>query len=131
MARTPRGRAAKRQKLEDTPATVASNYSDEESCIVEEDDDVGIPLKLLPDDMIGSIFFGGYFDSFEVVKINSITSKRMQDIAKAQVTMLDLRKTNIKAENIASIVKRFPNLTVSSGLLFFSIFFITTPIHLS
>jgi hypothetical protein len=107
---TPKGRPTKRQKLADTPATVASNFSDEESFAEEEDD---TPLKLLPDDILGSIFFGGFVDSLEVVKINSVASRRMQDVAKATVTMLDLRRTMIETENLASIVARFPNLTVS------------------
>lgn len=110
--RTPKGRPTKRQKLVDTPATVASNFSDEESFLAEEENDDDIPLKLLPDDILGSIFFGGFVDSFEVVKTNSITSRRMQDVAKATVTMLDLRRTKIETENIASIVARFPNITV-------------------
>jgi hypothetical protein len=109
---TPKGRPTKRQKLVDTPATVASNFSDEESFAEEEKDD-DIPLKLLPDDILGSIFFGGFVDSLEVVKTNSVASRRMQDVAKATVTMLDLRRTKIETENIASIVARFPNITVS------------------
>jgi len=107
---TPSDRPSKRQKPEVTPATDSDVSYDSEDSFQEEENDL---LRLLPDDMVGTIFFGGFVNSLEVVKTVSCVSKEMQELAKTQVKMLDLRKCP-NLTNLAFIVKRFPHLTVST-----------------
>jgi hypothetical protein len=133
---TPSECSAKRRKLEETttPATEcdSSYYSydddddDDESWATGEsdlhhDDGEGPenPLQRLTEDTLGTIFFGGYLNSFEVVKSASCVSKEMVELAKTQVKMLDLRKcpylTNSKLQIVA---RRFPHLSVSIAIDF-------------
>ncbi len=70
----------------------------------------------LCDDALGHCLFSGFLNSFETVRLSSI-SKRFRTIASYQVNRLDLsRCPDLRADDLMSIVGRFPNLKVS-GLL--------------
>ena len=126
---TPSERSAKRRKLQE--ATTPATECDSSYCSCDDDDswatggsDLQIEdeegpenlLQRLTEDTLGTIFFGGFLNSFEVVKSTSCVSKEMIELAKAQVKMLDLRKcpqlTNSKLQIVA---RRFAHLTVSIG----------------
>lgn len=117
--RTPVTRSAKRRKIAETPSTEES--SDSVRAPLERDQDGGEEgesssvVELLPDDMLGKIFLGGYVNSIEVSKTTSCISKQFQRISREQVNMLDLRRCpNLLNGSMASIAARFPNLTVST-----------------
>lgn len=106
MPKTPYRRPAKRQKREETPQTdIEDDENDEESC----DGDLDI-TEVLPDDLLGTIFFGGYLNTLEVVKVTSLISKNFQRLASLYVKMLDLRR--IQDIPVAHLVKRFRNVEV-------------------
>jgi hypothetical protein len=73
----------------------------------------------LPDDILAKIFFGGYVNTMEVIQSVSCVSKQLQRVAHEAVKLLDLRACTpaLKVENVASLVKRFKNVSVSSILL--------------
>lgn len=103
--------APKRSRLQqtETPDTFSDvTYgSDEES----EEYDI---IQFFPSDILGSIFFGGYVNSLEVVKTASCICKDLEEIAKEKVTMLDLRRCPMMVTSDLSVLtKRFPNLQVS------------------
>jgi len=100
--------APKRRRLQqtETPDTFSDvTYgSDEES----EEHDI---VEFFPSDILGSIFFGGYVNSLEVVKTASCICKDLMEIAKEKVTMLDLRRCPMMVTSDLSVLtKRFPNL---------------------
>mmetsp|Transcript_24121 Transcript_24121/g.35746 ORF Transcript_24121/g.35746 Transcript_24121/m.35746 type:complete len:341 (-) Transcript_24121:48-1070(-) len=68
-------------------------------------------VKFLPSDILGSVFFGGYINSLEVVKTASCICKELAEIAKEKVIMLDLRRCPLMVNSdLPSLTKRFPNL---------------------
>ena len=126
---THRGRPCKRRKLEDTPETDSDesygSYAIADSDDSEDDNDEAKNLvEILPDDVVGAIFFGGYVDSLEVLNNTSCLSKGAMKLAETQVKMLDLRKcSKLKSAKLSFLVNRFPQLevrTTTSSLEFIS-----------
>jgi Leucine Rich repeat len=151
---TPRERCVKRRKLEEatTPATECDSSDD--SC--DDDHELWATggsdpqhadggsenlLQSLTEDTLGTIFFGGFLNSLEVVKSTSCVSKELIELAKTQVKMLDLRKCpHLTNSKLQIVVRRFTHLTVSISiheldgvallLQFMSLIFLPVFVHL-
>lgn len=70
------------------------------------------PLEILPDDVLGNVFFSGYVNSIDILTNVSLVCKKFRQIAHSSVKLLDLRALpKLEASDVASIVARHGNLS--------------------
>jgi hypothetical protein len=64
-------------------------------------------LEMLPDEVIGKIFFSGFVNSIDIITNVTMVSKRTRRVANKSVKMLDLRALpKLEASHVAAIVSR-------------------------
>jgi len=70
------------------------------------------PLEMLPDEVLGKIFFSGFVNSIDIITNVTMVSKRTRQVANKSVKMLDLRALpKLEAHHVAAIVGRHGNVS--------------------
>jgi hypothetical protein len=90
-------------------AVSVANYYNELD--VDQIGDPLSPFSSLPDVLLSHFFFSGFLPTTSILKVFSLVSKRLRDIARTCVLSLDLHSLPVTGVNMTTVAVRYQHLT--------------------